>query len=370
MKVPFLELKPGYEELRDELDAAYQRVMDSGSFVLGKEIAQFETEFAAYCRADFCVALGNGLDALHLILRAYETGAGDEVIVPSHTFIATWLAVSHAGATPVPVEPGPETFNVAPERIVAVITPRTRAVMPVHLYGQPADMDLILSLARNHGLKVIEDNAQAHAATYKGRRTGSLGDAAATSFYPVKNLGAFGDAGALTTNDARLAERVRALRNYGSNKKYHHDCQGFNSRMDELQAAFLRVKLKYLDEWNSRRRAVATRYLNELDGTAAVKLPFVPECVEPVWHLFAVRRRHREGFQNSLAQAGIGTQIHYPIPPHLSASYAQAGWKPGDFPIAEEIAKTELSLPFGPHLEPESQRIAIQANNFVKPLRS
>lgn len=276
MKVPFLDLKPGYDELRGELDAAYKRVMDSGSYLLGKELEQFESEFAAYCEADFCVGLGNGLDALHLIMRGYGIGTGDEVIVPSNTFVATWLAVSYAGATPVPVEPDPTTFNIAPERIAAAITSRTKAVIPVHLYGQPADMDPIMTISRNHGLKVIEDNAQAHGARYKGRRTGSLADAAAASFYPAKNLGAFGDAGALTTNDAELADRVRTLRNYGSKKKYHHDCQGHNSRMDELQAAFLRAKLKRLDEWNSRRGAVAARYLSELDGASSLKLPFVP----------------------------------------------------------------------------------------------
>ena len=361
MKVPFLELKPGYTELRDEFDAAYHRVMNSGSYLLGKELEQFEREFAAYCQADYCVGVGNGLDALHLILRAYEIGVDDEVIVPSHTFIATWLAVSYAGATPVPVEPDPKTFNIAPERIAAAITSKTKAVMPVHLYGQPADMDPILSIARKHGLKVIEDNAQAQGAKYKGRRTGSLGDAAATSFYPAKNLGAFGDGGALTTNDAELADRVRMLRNYGSNKKYHNDYQGYNSRMDEMQAAFLRVKLKRLDEWNSRRRTVAARYLSELGGTATLKLPFVPEWAEPVWHLFALRHVRRDELQDAMAKAGIGTQIHYPIPPHLSGAYAPSGWKPGDFPLAEEIAKTELSLPVGPHLEPKSQAIAIQA---------
>jgi dTDP-4-amino-4,6-dideoxygalactose transaminase len=361
MRVPFLEIKPGYDELRREFDAAYHRVMDSGWYLLGKELEQFEAEFANYCQADFCVGLANGLEALHLILKAYDIGVGDEVIVPSNTYIATWLAVTHAGATPVPVEPDPETFNVAPERIEAAITSKTKAVMPVHLYGQPADMDPILSIARKHGLKVIEDNAQAQGARYKGRRTGSLGDAAATSFYPGKNIGAFGDAGALTTNDAELADRVRTLRNYGSKKKYHNDCQGYNSRMDELQAAFLRVKLRRLDEWNLRRRAVAARYLSELGGTAVFKLPFVPEWAEPVWHLFALRHLRRDELQDSLAKVGIGTLVHYPIPPHLSGAYANVGWKPGDFPVAEEIAKEELSLPIGPHLEPEKQQIAIQA---------
>ena len=361
MKVPFLELKPAYDELRCEFDAAYRRVMDSGWYLLGNELEQFETEFAAYCQTDFCVGVGNGLEALVLILRAYGIGAGDEVIVPSNTYIATWLAVSYAGAVPVPVEPDPETFNIAPERIEAAITTKTKAVMPVHLYGQPADMDAILSVARKHGFKVIEDNAQADGAKYKGRRTGSLGDAAATSFYPAKNLGAFGDAGAVTTNDVGLADQVRTLRNYGSKKKYHNDLQGYNSRMDELQAAFLRVKLKRLDEWNSRRRAVAVRYLSELGGMAALKLPFVPKWAEPVWHIFALRHLRRDEVQDSLAKVGIGTLIHYPIPPHLSGAYAKAGWKPGDFPIAEEIAKEELSLPVGPHLEPNGQGVAIQA---------
>lgn len=361
MKVPFLELKPGYDELRGDFDAAYHRVMDSGCYLLGTELEQFESELATYCQVKHCVGLGNGLDALHLILRAYDIGSDSEVIVPSNTYIATWLAVSYAGATLVPVEPDPETFNIAAERIEAAITSKTKAVMPVHLYGQPADMDSILSVARKHGLKVIEDNAQSQGARYKGRRTGSLGDAAATSFYPGKNLGAFGDAGALTTNDAELADRVRTLRNYGSKKKYHNDHQGFNSRMDELQAAFLRVKLKRLDEWNSRRREVAARYLSELGGLSKLKLPYVPEWAEPVWHIYALRYLGRDELQESLAKVGIGTLIHYPIPPHLSGAYAKKGWKPGDFPIAEEIAKSELSLPIGPHLRPRDQEIAIQA---------
>jgi len=361
MSVPFLELKPAYDELRDDFDAAYHRVMDSGWYLLGRELEQFEAEFASYCQVDHCVGLGNGLDALHLILRACDIGPGDEVIVPANTFIATWLAVSYAGATPVPVEPGPQTFNIDPQRIERALTSKTKAIIPVHLYGQPADMDPIMAVARKHGLKVIEDNAQAHGATYKGRRTGSLGDAAATSFYPGKNLGAFSDAGALTTNDPQLAGRVRALRNYGSGKKYHHDYQGYNSRLDELQAAFLRVKLKKLDEWNTRRRAVAARYLRELSGIAALQLPLVPEWAEPVWHIFAVRVPQRDHLHDSLAKAGVGTLIHYPIPPHLSGAYANSGWKAGDFPIAEAIAREELSLPMSPHLDPASQQIAMQA---------
>jgi len=350
MNVPFLELRPTYDELRAEMDAAYHRVMDSGWYLLGKEIEAFETEFAGYCEAKHCIGVGNGLEALQLILRACDIGAGDEVIVPSHTYIATWLAVSYAGAVPVPVESDPKTFNLDPNLIAAAITPRTKAIMPVHLYGQPADMDPILSLARRHGLKVIEDNAQAQGARYKGRRTGSLGDAAGNSFYPGKNLGAFGDGGAVTTNDARLAERVRSLRNYGSKKKYYNEEKGHNSRLDELQAAFLRVKLKRLDEWNDRRRAIAARYLADLDDQTNLTLPFVPEWAEPVWHLFVVRHLKRNDLQQKLSAADIGTLIHYPVPPHLSGAYADAGWKRGAFPIAEELADIVLSLPMGPHL--------------------
>jgi dTDP-4-amino-4,6-dideoxygalactose transaminase len=361
VNVPFLDLKPAYGELREELDAAYRRVMESGWYLLGPELERFEAEFARYCGARFCVGVGNGLEALHLILRACEIGRGDEVIVPSHTFIATWLAVSEAGATPVPVEPNPATFNIDPERIAAAITRNTKAIMPVHLYGQPADMDSINSIARKHGLKVIEDNAQAHGARYKEKRTGCLSDAAAVSFYPAKNLGAFGDAGAVTTDDAALADRVRTLRNYGSKKKYFNDLPGYNSRMDELQAAFLSVKLKRLDEWNARRRAVAGRYLSELRGVDGLALPCVPEWAEPVWHIFAVRHRRRDALQRHLEQAGIGTLIHYPVPPHLSGAYASAGYKPGDFPVAEEIAATELSLPIGPHLDPAAQDSVIAA---------
>ena len=360
MRVPFVDLKGGYDELRSELDAAYRRVMDSGWYLLGEELEQFECEFAAYCEARYCVGIANGLEALRLILTAYDIGAGDEVIVPSYTFIATWLAVSYAGATPIPVEIDPKTFNIAPEGIETAITAKTKAIMPVHLYGQPADMDRIIGVARKHGLKVIEDNAQAQGARYKGRRTGSLGDAAATSFYPIKNLGAFGDAGAITTNDAELAGRVRSLRNYGSTKKYHHDVLGFNSRLDELQAAFLRVKLRKLDEWNLRRRSVAMRYLRELDCVPELKLPFVADWAEPVWHLFAVRHENRDEFQNTLARFGVGTLIHYPIPPHLSGAYENAGRKLGALPIAEKTARTELSLPIGPHLEIEKQKIAIR----------
>jgi len=354
VKVPFLDFVGPYEELKPELDDAYFRFMRSAWYILGREVEAFEQEFAQYCGAEHCVGVANGLEALHLILRGYGIGAGDEVIVPSNTYIATWLAVSYAGATPVPVEPDPETFNLDPARIEAALTARTKAIMPVHLYGQPADMDPIMELARQRGLKVIEDNAQAHGARYKGRRTGSLGHAAGNSFYPGKNLGALGDAGAVTTNDTALADRLRSLRNYGSKKKYYNECKGYNSRLDELQAAFLRVKLKKLDEWNERRRAVAARYRAGFDGTPGLTLPFVPVWAEPVWHLFVVRHPNRDGLQQGLTDAGIGTLIHYPVPPHLSGAYADGKWAAGAFPVAEALADTVLSLPMGPHL-PEGQ---------------
>jgi dTDP-4-amino-4,6-dideoxygalactose transaminase len=367
MNVPFLELKPTYLELKEELDAAYHRVMDSGWYLLGAELESFEAEFAAYCDAKQCVAVGSGLDALHLILRAYGIGAGDEVLVPSNTFIATWLAVSYSGAEPVPVEPDPLTCNIDPERIEAAITPSTKAIIPVHLYGQPADMDPIMAIACRHGLKVIEDNAQAQGARYKGRRTGSLGDAAAHSFYPGKNLGAFADAGAVTTSDAELANRIRILRNYGSKEKYYNEVKGFNSRMDELQAAFLRTKLKQLDAWNNRRRAVAAHYLRELHDSAGLILPFVPEWAEPVWHLFVVQHPKRDALREKLAGAAIGALIHYPLPPHLSGAYVGGKWRRGAFPIAEDLADTVLSLPMGPHLTEEQVSHVIREINRSLP---
>ena len=350
IKVPFLDFVSPYEELKAELDEAYFRFMRSAWYVLGNEVETFEQEYANFCGVKHCVGVGNGLEALHLILRAYGIGEGHEVIVPSNTYIATWLAVSYAGATPVPVEPDLQTFNIDANRIESAVTCKTKAIMPVHLYGQPADMDPINQIAAKHGLKVIEDNAQAQGARYKGRRTGSLGDAAGNSFYPGKNLGAYGDAGAVTTDDADLADRVRALRNYGSKKKYYNDVKGYNSRLDELQAAFLQVKLKKLDKWNNRRQVVANRYLAAFRGSSDLTLPFVPEWAEPAWHLFVVRHPKRDALQQSLTQGGIGTLIHYPVPPHLSGAYADRKWKPGCFPVAETMAATVLSLPIGPHL--------------------
>ena len=351
MNVPFLDLKAPYVELKDELDAAYHRVMESGWYVLGQEVEAFEAEFATYCEAKHCIGLGNGLDALHLILRAMGIGPDDEVIVPSNTFIATWLAVSYAGATPVPVEPDERTYNIDPNRIKAAITKRTKAIIPVHLYGQPADMDPINIIARQYGLKVIEDAAQAHGAKYKGSRVGGLGDAAGFSFYPAKNLGALGDGGAVVTNDGNLAENIRRLSNYGSKTKYHHEVKGFNTRLDELQAAFLRAKLNKLDEWNDRRRLVAKQYLQELGAFPALTLPHSPELDNSVWHLFVVRYTRRDELRETLAESGISTMIHYPIPNHLQMAYSGTNTIPERLRLSGLLADELLSLPIGPHLD-------------------
>lgn len=348
--IPFLDMKPAYAELKPQLDAAYARVMESGWFVLGKEVEAFEAEYAAFCGAKYCVGLGNGLEALELVLRGWDVGPGDEVIVPSNTYIATWLAVTAVGAKVVPVEPTPEGPNIDPERIAAAITPHTRAIMPVHLYGEPADMDAIMALADKHGLKVIEDVAQAQGAKVRNRRTGALGHAGAHSFFPTKNIGAFGDGGGVTTDDAALADRLRTLRNYGSKVKYVNIERGYNSRLDEMQAAFLRVKLKVLDEWNDRRRQVAARYDDKLAGIPGLGLPRAPQWAEPVWHLYVVRAERRKELMAALDKAGVGALIHYPIPPHLQDAYADLRQGKGTFPLAETLANTVLSLPMGPHI--------------------
>lgn len=347
--IAFLDLKSIHAPLKDEIDAAIRRVIDGGVFILGDEVEAFEREYAQWVGADECVGVANGLDALHLALRAMGVGPGDEVIVPSNTFIATWLAVSHCGATPVPVEPLAETHNIDPGRIEAAITPRTKVIVPVHLYGQPADMDPILAIARRHGLRVLEDAAQAHGASHRGRRIGAHSDAVTWSFYPGKNLGAMGDAGAVTTNDAELAGKLRLLRNYGSPAKYVHELVGHNSRLDPIQAAVLRVKLPHVDAWNERRRAVAARYLQGL-AYAGLVLPAVSPHALPSWHLFVVRHARRDELQRRLAEAGVATLIHYPIPPHRQNAYAPLGLREGRLPIAERLAHEVLSLPMGPHL--------------------
>ena len=360
MPVPFLDLGAAYRELMEEIDAAVARVLKSGWYILGPEVDAFEAEFAGYCGVKHAVGVANGLDALHLALKAMDVGPGDEVIVPSNTYIATWLAVTHAGATPVPVEPDESTCNIDPARIEAAITPRTKVILPVHLYGQPADLDPILDIARRHGLRVLEDAAQAHGARYKGRRIGSHGDAVAWSFYPGKNLGAMGDGGAVTTNDSELADRIRVLGNYGSRKKYFNEVAGFNSRLDPLQAAILAVKLRHLDAWNDRRRAIASRYLEALAGSGLV-LPQVPEWAEPAWHLFVVRHPERDQLQQRLKEVGIGTLIHYPVPPHRQQAYAGAGFEAGAFPIASRMAAEVLSLPMGPQLDSDEAETVVAA---------
>jgi dTDP-4-amino-4,6-dideoxygalactose transaminase len=349
MTIPFLDLGAAYRELKTEIDAAIHRVLDSGWYILGPEVDAFEAEWAAWCGADHAVGVANGLDALILALRALDIGPADEVIVPSNTYIATWLAVTAVGARPVPVEPDPATHNIDPARIAAAISPATRALLPVHLYGQPADLDPILALARSRGIAVIEDAAQAHGARYKGRRIGAHGDVVCWSFYPGKNLGALGDGGAITTNRADLADRIRVLRNYGSRVKYVNEVQGVNSRLDPIQAAVLRAKLPHLDAWTDRRRAIASVYLDRLAGTA-LQLPQVPNWAEPAWHLFVVATPRRDSVQAALGEAGVGTLIHYPIPPHRQQAYADLGRASGTFPIAERLAEELLSLPIGPHL--------------------
>ncbi|MCS6992846.1 MAG: DegT/DnrJ/EryC1/StrS family aminotransferase [Anaerolineales bacterium] len=367
-EIPFLDMKSPYLELQAELDSAWARVMRSGWYILGEEVQAFEQEFARYVGAEYCVGVGNGLEALHLILRAYDIGPGDEVIVPSNTYIATWLAVSYAGATLVPVEPVERTYNLDPERIEAALTPRTKAILVVHLYGQTAEMDAICAVARKHGLKVIEDAAQAHGARYWGKMAGNLGDAAGWSFYPGKNLGALGDGGAVTTNDPALAERIRTLRNYGSKVKYYNLEKGFNSRLDELQAALLRVKLPHLDEWNARRARIAAFYLESLRETGLL-LPHVPEGMTPCWHLFVVRAPQRDALQAHLKAQGIGTMIHYPVPPHLQAAYRELGLPAGSFPVSEAIHREVLSLPMGPHLSMEDAARVVEAvKAFFTPL--
>jgi dTDP-4-amino-4,6-dideoxygalactose transaminase len=348
MNVPFLELTTLHKELQGELKEAFSRVLSSGWFIMGPELEAFEAEFAAYSEVDYCIGVGNGLEALHLILKAYGITNGDEVIVPSNTFIATWLAVSECGAIPIPVEPLESTYNINPDLIEDKITPQTKAILPVHLYGQTAEMDKINQIAHKHKLIVIEDAAQSQGALFNGRKAGSLAHAAATSFYPGKNLGALGDGGAVLTNDKEIAHRVKLLRNYGSTAKYNHEAIGFNSRLDEMQAAILRVKLAHLDTWNKRRQELARRYSECLDNTNLV-LPVVPMSAVPVWHLYVIRSKERDGLAEKLYKKGIQTAIHYPIPPHRQKCYEQ--YSHYQLPIAESMAQEVLSLPLSPTMD-------------------
>jgi dTDP-4-amino-4,6-dideoxygalactose transaminase len=346
--IPFLDLKAINLRHRDQMHAALDRVLDSGWVLLGKELTFFEEAFASYCGVRHCIGVGNGLDALHLVLRAWDIGPGDEVIVPSNTYIATWLAVTHAGAVPVPVEPDPETYNIDPARIEQAITPRTRAIIAVHLYGQPCDMAPIMAIGEKYGLKVLEDAAQAHGATFESHRTGSLGHAAGFSFYPGKNLGALGDAGGVTTNDNILAEKIRTLRNYGSRKKYVNDVLGFNSRLDEFQAALLAEKLKTLDSDNAHRNEIANHYLSALSRVSGLVLPKILPSCNSAWHLFVVRHPERDRIAASLSDAGISTLIHYPIAPHQQKAYAGHMPAGSSLTTAERLQNEILSLPIGP----------------------
>ena len=364
MKIPFVTFKPLEAELDKDLRAAFNRVFTRSWYIEGVEDVAFEKAFAEYCESKYCVGVGNGLDALFLALKALGIKEGDEVIVPSNTYIATALAVTYVGATPVFVEPDIRTFNIDPSRIEEAITDKTKAIMPVHLYGQPCDMDPIMEIAKKYGLFVVEDCAQAHGATYKGKVIGSFGDAAGFSFYPGKNLGALGDAGATVTNDEELAKKVRALGNYGSDYKYHHIYKGNNSRLDELQAAFLAAKLPHLDKMNEERRRIVQKYIDGIKKKEVV-LPHVPEYANPVWHIFGVRCKRRDELEKFLNDAGIGTNKHYPIPMHLQECYKDLGFKEGDFPVAEEISATELSIPlYYGMTDEEVQHVIDKVNEF------
>lgn len=367
MRIPFLDLKNQSAELRSEIRSAMDQVLFDCNFILGKPVADFEAAFAAYCECKQGIGVASGLDALKLILRAMEIGPGDEVITVSHTFIATALAVSAVGATPVLIEVDPATYTMNPKRLEAVITPRTKAVMPVHLYGQTADMDSVLEISRRRGLKVIEDACQSHGARCNGLRAGSLGDAAAFSFYPGKNLGAYGDGGAVTTSDPVLADRIRTLRNYGSAKKYFHDELGENSRLDTLQAAVLGVKLKYLDAGNAARRAAAARYTEQLAGVGDIVTPPIRAGSEPVFHLYVIQTGRRDDLQRHLLEQGVESLIHYPVPVHLQKAYASKHWKPGDFPLTEQLAGRILSLPIFPGVTGEQiQHVCDTIKAFYK----
>lgn len=364
MKIPFVTFKPLEAELDKEIRDAFDRVYTRSWYIEGVEDEKFEKVFAEYCNSKYCVGVGNGLDALFLALKALNVKDGDEVIVPSNTYIATALAVTYVGATPVFVEPDIRTFNIDPAKIEKAITEKTKAIIPVHLYGQACDMEPIMKIAKKYNLLVVEDCAQAHGATYKGKVVGSFGDVAGFSFYPGKNLGALGDAGAIVTNNEELAKKVRALGNYGSDYKYHHVYQGNNSRLDELQAAFLAAKLPLLEKVNDNRRSIANKYLAGINNPKVI-LPFVPDYAVPVWHIFGIRCKRRTELENFLNDAGIGTNKHYPIPMHLQDCYKDLGFKEGDFPIAEEISSSELSIPmYYGMTDDEVQYVIDKVNEF------
>jgi dTDP-4-amino-4,6-dideoxygalactose transaminase len=345
MKIPFLSFEETNRQVRDEIIADFKRFFDSQWYILGNELLQFEQSYAVFSQTKYCLGISNGLDALHLSLKALNIGEGDEVIVPSNVFIATPLAVSHSGAKPVFAEPRPETFNINPDILEALITPRTKAIIPVHLYGQACEMDKILAIAQKYQLDIIEDNAQAQGATFNNQPTGSFGSVNAVSFYPIKNLGALGDAGAITTNSDMLYEKIKALRNYGSQQKYYNQYIGYNNRLDEIQAAFLKTKLKYLTKWNHERQAIARLYNENLRNIGDLILPEIAASATSVCHLYVIKTNYRDALQSFLSQNGIDTLIHYPVPPHLQEAYKDLGFKRGDFPIAETLSETCISLP-------------------------
>ncbi|RZK32608.1 MAG: DegT/DnrJ/EryC1/StrS family aminotransferase [Hymenobacter sp.] len=365
MTVPFLSFSPQHDPIRSEVLAAIANVYDKQWYVLGDEVKAFEAAYSAFNQVAHTIGVANGLDALHLALMALDVQPGDEVLVPSNTYIATWLAVSYVGGVPVPVEPDPRTYNLDPTRLEAAITPRTKGIMPVHLYGQACAMGPIMEVAKRHGLWVVEDNAQAQGAAWQGGLTGTFGAANGTSFYPGKNLGALGDAGAVTTNDAALDTKIRTLRNYGSQQKYYNEIIGYNSRLDELQASVLRVKLEHLPTWTAQRQQVAAWYDQHLAGLGDLLLPTVAEGATHVYHLYVVRTARREALQQHLTAQGIGTLIHYPVPPHRQQAYAHLNMPAGAFPIAEEIANTALSMPMWPGMtEEQVTKVAEAVRSF------
>jgi dTDP-4-amino-4,6-dideoxygalactose transaminase len=363
MKIPFLDLHASYIELQHEIDSSISRVLSSGRYIGGSEVESFEDEFSNYCGSNFTIGVANGLDALVLSLKSLDIGMGDEVIVPANTFIATWLAVSEVGAIPVPVEPNPLTYNIDVEEIHKAITPKTKAIIPVHLFGQPVDLDPILLLAKQHNLFIIEDAAQAIGSIYKEKKIGAHGDLVCWSFYPGKNLGAFGDAGAISTNNEALANKIRSLSNYGSNKKYIHNFIGMNSRLDPIQAAILKVKLRFLDSWIDRRKNIASAYSSAFKDHPDITIPYVPDWAEPVWHLYVINSSHRDSLQSYLSKNGIETIIHYPIPPHLQDAYTETLPQSTSLPITEHLALNILSLPIGPHLTEKQSQYIIECLN-------
>jgi len=364
-EISFLNLEAQHQAIWSAMEAAISKVLKTNQFILGESVLAFEKQYAAYHHVSYCSGVANGLDAIYLSLKVLGIGKGDEVLVPSNTYIATWLGIERTGATIVPIEPNERTYNIDVTKIEAAITPKTKCIVPVHLFGQACQMDVIMDLAKKHSLFVVEDNAQAHGAEFQSKKTGSFGNANATSFYPTKNLGALGDGGAVTTNDKSIYDKICALRNYGSSTKYYNDVIGINSRLDEIQAAILSVKLNYLDQWTEERRQIAKSYLQHLTGVGDLILPTLAEGATHVFHVFSIRTDHRVALQKYLAENGVQTLIHYPVPPHLQKAFSHLDFNKGDFPLAEKLADTSLSLPIWPGLSNEQiQRVSETIKTF------